>query len=333
MAKLEVAAGHDCFALTQASCMSEGTGKQRKKRTKMAGPRKSQSLEEPVEGAHSRLLFRSKTYDPTFARETEKEAGSSQHRNSVPTVLSPMKHSANFHQVFKDIPEEEELLDTFSCAWQQEVPYHGCLYISHNHVCFHCSMLWREVKVTIPVPTISVLKKANTALLVPNAICIRTAEGDKFLFGSLRSRETTYQLLRSVCKHLQDGSRNSSPTPPCTSSDHLLKISLISKEFDPNNTAPEQHTSSEEPGEAGGSQKQSKAELPETAASRGGRRPTKSSRSRGVLLCPLNTVILIYIFLVVILLLSSGYIGFRIVQLERELISMGAWPELDLQQQ
>uniref|UniRef100_A0A8D2J6C9 GRAM domain-containing protein n=1 Tax=Varanus komodoensis TaxID=61221 RepID=A0A8D2J6C9_VARKO len=207
--------------------MSEGTGKQRKKRTKMAGPRKSQSLEEPVEGAHSRLLFRSKTYDPTFARETEKEAGSSQHRNSVPTVLSPMKHSANFHQVFKDIPEEEELLDTFSCAWQQEVPYHGCLYISHNHVCFHCSMLWREVKVTIPVPTISVLKKANTALLVPNAICIRTAEGDKFLFGSLRSRETTYQLLRSVCKHLQDGSRNSSPTPPCTSSDHLLKISLV----------------------------------------------------------------------------------------------------------
>lgn len=80
----------------------------------------------------------------------------------------------------------------------------------------------------VPVTSICALKKTNTALLVPNALSIRTAEGDKvsagggrsggpeadpghdrlspcpqFLFVSLRQREATFQLLKSLCKHLQ----------------------------------------------------------------------------------------------------------------------------------
>lgn len=42
-------------------------------------------------------------------------------------------------------------------------------------------------QVIIPVANISVLKKANTALLVPNAICIRTSEGEKV--GDLCSQD------------------------------------------------------------------------------------------------------------------------------------------------
>uniref|UniRef100_A0ACB8F1F1 Uncharacterized protein n=1 Tax=Sphaerodactylus townsendi TaxID=933632 RepID=A0ACB8F1F1_9SAUR len=45
---------------------------------------------------------------------------------------------------------------------------------------------------------------------------------------------------------------------------------------------------------------------------------------------PLNMVILIYLFLVVVLLLSSGYIGLRYdVQLEEQLMLIVAWPEVD----
>ncbi|XP_077777885.1 uncharacterized protein LOC144326048 isoform X2 [Podarcis muralis] len=230
-------------------CLSEISGKPRKSKRRMSEQKKSQSLEETVGEAarngHNPPLSRSKTYDPSYSKEAEKETlASAQHRNSDSNLV---KHSLNFRRVFKDFPEEEELLQTFSCAWQRDVPYHGCLYISENHVCFYCSMVHREVKVVIPVSTITILKKANTALLVPNAVCIRTSDGEKFLFGSLRSRETVYQVLRSVCKHLQDASRNNSPTAAHNLSDQLLKISLTPKELDGSRTPPLDQTLPEEP--------------------------------------------------------------------------------------
>ncbi|XP_054836782.1 GRAM domain-containing protein 2A-like isoform X2 [Eublepharis macularius] len=315
-------------------CMPDPSGKHKKGKKKMWEQKKSQSLEEPIaEGLQNGTnppLSRSKTCDLSFSKEVEKESGSTQHRNSITNL---MKHSVNFHRAFKDLPEEEVLLDTFSCAWQREVPYHGRLYISHDHVCFYCSMLRREVKVIIPIVTISILKKANTALLVPNAISIRTAEGEKFVFGSLRSRETAYQLLRSLCKHLQDGSRNPSPTRTPNNSEHLLKISLTSRQLDHNPAAedemlPEESDGGSEP------QKLSRTSAEMLAATSRGREPPKKSlKSWWSHLSPFNVVILIYLFLVVVLLLSSGYIGLRIVQLEEQLTSMGAWPELDLQQQ
>ncbi|CAI5799110.1 Hypothetical predicted protein [Podarcis lilfordi] len=336
MVKLGVAPGPDSLSLTDISCLSEVSGKPRKSKRRMSEQKKSQSLEETVGEAarngHNPPLSRSKTYDPSYSKEAEKETlASAQHRKLDSNLV---KHALNFRRVFKDFPEEEDLLQTFSCAWQREVPYHGRLYISENHVCFYCSMVHREVKVVIPVPSISILKKANTALLVPNAVCIRTSDGEKFLFGSLRSRETVYQVLRSICKHLQDGSRNNSPTTAQNLSDQLLKISLTPKELDGSRTPPLDETLPEEPDGADKSQSPPTAAIEPhwAAANRGGVRSTKSWRSWKAHLSPLNTVILIYLCLVVVLLLSSGYIGLRIVQLEEQLISMGAWPEIDLQQ-
>ncbi|XP_066491697.1 GRAM domain-containing protein 2A-like [Tiliqua scincoides] len=331
MVKLGVSTGPESLDLANISDVPDLFGKHRKSKKKMAEQKKSQSLEEPLnEGPRNGPnppLSRSKTYDPSFSKEVEKEAALSQHKSAASNL---MKHASNFHHVFKDLSEEEALLDTFSCAWQRDVPYHGRLYISHHHVCFYCSMLRREVKVIIPVPTISVLKKANTALLVPNAIRIRTTEGEKFLFGSLRSRDSTYQLLRSICKHLPDGSQNGSPSTSHTSSEHLLKISLTSREFDPSHNLPEDE---EVPDGATRIEKPSTIQLQQqqVATSRGRGQVKKSSTSWWDNLNLLNIVILIYLFLVVVLLLSSGYIGLRIVQLEEQLTSMGAWPEFDLQ--
>ncbi|XP_048351864.1 GRAM domain-containing protein 2B-like isoform X2 [Sphaerodactylus townsendi] len=311
MGKLGVAPGPDGLALANLSCVPDHSGKQKKGKKKMWDQKKSQSLEEPLSGGprngiHPPLL-RSKTDDLTFSKEAEKETGFSQPRNSMSNL---MKHSVNFHRAFKDLPEEEELLDTFSCAWQREVPYHGRLYISHNHICFYCSMLRREVKVIIPAVTVSVLKKANTALLVPNAISIRTVEAEKFVFGSLRSRETTFQLLRSVCKHLQTSRQL----------DHnLVEDEMLLEESD-GPSEPQKPT-------------KTPAEQVLAVASRGRGHPKNPLKTWWSHLSPLNMVILIYLFLVVVLLLSSGYIGLRIVQLEEQLMLMGAWPEVDLQRQ
>ncbi|XP_053147077.1 GRAM domain-containing protein 2A-like isoform X1 [Hemicordylus capensis] len=315
-------------------CVADASSKQKKGKKKMSEQKKSQSLEEPftegLRNGHNPPLSRSKTYDPSFSKEVEKEGISSQHKNSVSNL---MKHAINFHRAFKELPDEEELLHTVSCAWQREVPYHGRLYVSPHHVCFYCSMIRREVKVMVPVPTISVLKKANTSLLVPNAISVRTAEGEKFLFGSLRSRESTYQLLRSVCKHLQDGSRNCSPTTPHPSTEHLLKISLISREADPSQDLPEQEMLPDVPDRVSESERPPKASAEQQLAltSSGGEHVKRAPESWWARLNLLNTVILVYLFVVVVLLLSSGYIGLRIIQLEEQLTSMGAWPKLELQ--
>ncbi|XP_025064112.1 GRAM domain-containing protein 2B-like isoform X3 [Alligator sinensis] len=321
MTKLGVRAGPGISAFPVMSCLANPavpSGKAKKSKKKVLEQKKWQSLEETGSevlqpGKHA-LLARSKTYDPSYSKEPEKDLVSGKQKNSSSLV----KRMVSFHKAFKEIPEEEALLDSFSCAWQKEVPYHGRLYVSQNYVCFHCSMLLKDVKVVIPVSSITIFKKANTALLVPNALSIRTVEGEKFLFVSLRTREATYQLLRSVCKHLQDESRNSSPTatPTTASPEHLLKKPLTSSQSDLEHNPQETDSL-----------------LDTLGGTRAVEQTKVTTSSWWSQLSTLNVVILIYLLLVVILLLSSGYIGLRIVELEQQLTSMGAWPELNLQRQ
>ncbi|XP_030396620.1 GRAM domain-containing protein 2B-like isoform X2 [Gopherus evgoodei] len=323
------------------SCLADpaaSSGKLKKSKKKMLEPKKWQSLEEtgsdaPQPRRHP-SLSRSKTYDPSFSKESEQELTLGRQKA---TSSSLAKHLASYQKAFKEMPEEESLLDSVSCAWQREVPYHGRLYISQNYICFHCSMLLRDIKVVIPVSSIAILKKANTALLVPNALSIRTAEGEKFLFVSMRTREATYQLLRSICKHLQDRSTSSSPpASPVNTSSELCKKSLTSSQSDLELNPPESDGLLDQQ-DGLGPKLSREDEGEETAApsQRGawpGRQTKKKPRGWWAQLSTLNVVILIYLLLVVVLLLSSGYIGLRIVALEQQLMSMGAWPELDLHQ-
>uniref|UniRef100_A0A8C8BH32 GRAM domain-containing protein n=1 Tax=Otus sunia TaxID=257818 RepID=A0A8C8BH32_9STRI len=250
------------------------------------------------------VLARSKTCDPSFCKGPEQAAAGRQGHSSP----SLSKRVAGYRKAFGELAEQDALLGCFSCAWQREVPYHGRLYISSRHVCFHSSLLLKDIKAVVPIVSISALKKTNTALLVPNALSIRTAEGEKFLFVSLRRREATYQLLKSVCKHLQDNSWSPSAS---LSNEEILGKPLTSSQSD----------LEQSPLDPDGLQ-----ELP------GG--PHTALRARGTAqLRPLNTVILIYLLLMVALLLSSGYIGLRIVELEQQLAAVGAWPDLNLQHQ
>nr|XP_005313866.1 GRAM domain-containing protein 2B-like isoform X1 [Chrysemys picta bellii] len=332
-------AGEPCLADPAAS-----SGKLKKSKKKMLEPKKWQSLEETGSDApqprRRPSLSRSKTYDPSFSKETEQELTLGRQRATSSALA---KRLASYHKAFKEMPEEESLLDSVSCAWQREVPYHGRLYISQNYICFHCSMLLRDVKVVIPVSSVAILKKANTALLVPNALSIRTAEGEKvraegkFLFVSMRTREATYQLLRSVCKHLQDGSTSSSPpASPANTSSELCEKALTSSQSDLELNPAESDGLLDQ--QDGLGPKQSREDegketaAPSTGGTWPGRQMKKKPRGWWAQLSTLNVVILIYLLLVVVLLLSSGYIGLRIVALEQQLMAMGAWPELDLQQ-
>ncbi|XP_019327018.1 PREDICTED: GRAM domain-containing protein 2-like [Aptenodytes forsteri] len=316
-----------------------------------------QSLEERG-SAGARLgypvLARSKTCDPSFCKETEQAAVAAGRQGHLSPSLS--KRAASYHKAFGELAEREVLLACFSCAWQREVPYHGRLYISSHHVCFHSSLLLKDIKAVVPVTSILALKKTNTALLVPNALSIRTAEGEKFLFVSLRQREATYQLLKSVCKHLQDNGWSPLASP---SNKEILRKPLTSSQSDLERSSPEPDSLQEPPDGPSPPPRQVEEEDEEAAAlalssdgpsppprqveeedeeaaalALSSEGPHTTLRARTTTqLSHLNTIILIYLLLMVALLLSSGYIGLRVVELEQQLASVGAWPDLNLSHQ
>ncbi|XP_068012539.1 GRAM domain-containing protein 2A-like isoform X2 [Melanerpes formicivorus] len=294
------------------------------------------------------VLARSQTCDPSFGKETEQAAvatGTQQHPSPCPSP-SLSKHTASYRRAFGELGRQEALLACVSCAWQREMPYHGRLYISSHRICFHSSLLLKDIKVVVPVASISALKKTNTALVVPNALSIRTAKGEKFLFVSLRQREATYRLLKSVCTHLEDSSH--SPLPSL-SNEEILRKPLTSSHSDLDQSTPKPDSLQELPDGLSLAPRQAEGEDDGEAKT-----PAPSSAERVPLakpcsfwggshttlwawttmqLSPLNIIILIYLLLMVALLLSSGYISLRIMELEQQLASMGAWPDLNISHQ
>ncbi|KAM9323290.1 uncharacterized protein KZ484_021384 isoform 2-T2 [Pholidichthys leucotaenia] len=116
-------------------------------------------------------------------------------------------NNKSFHKLFLEIPEGEHLTHTFTCALQKEVLYHGKLFVSENHVCFHSSVLLKDTKVVIPLSSVRAVKKQNLALSI---LSIQTGGGEKYSFVSLRNREMCYKLLQTICLHAKGESANSS---------------------------------------------------------------------------------------------------------------------------
>ncbi|XP_071374990.1 GRAM domain-containing protein 2B isoform X2 [Centroberyx affinis] len=322
---------------------------------KKVEPRKAVSLEEAqlvIQQQHKTLTrqvaIRSQTFD-VDSRGFERTEGTG-------TQSSFIKHNKTFHKLFPDIPESEDLIHAYICALQKEVPYHGRLYITDSHACFYSSVLLKDTKVVIPISSIHIVKKQNTVLLVPNALSIRTTEGDKFLFVSLRNRESCYQLLRSVCPQLEDGSTNSSPIfSSAENSFDKSKLvnssqSSLDDSFD-HYDGPDPrslldsplHRPQREPVPNGNgssfrslhTQHSDSSSSEELSVSGGSWVWSVTEKARSLLVqreaSTLNTLLFIYLILVVLLLLSSGYIGLRIVALEEQLTSLGALPEFALQ--
>ncbi|KAJ8270551.1 hypothetical protein GJAV_G00116240 [Gymnothorax javanicus] len=324
----------DCYTM-------EGGGRLRKAKGKS---RKVESLEEAqleIQELHKSL--NSKT---TISSQTIDERGFERSEGDV-TRNSFIKHNKSFHKIFQDIPETEELTHAFTCALQKEVLYQGKLFVSDNFVCFYSSVLLKETRVVIHVSNVQAVKKQNTALLVPNALSIRTNEGEKYLFVSLRNREACHKLLCSVCPNVEQKSGQGSPV-----------VSSAENSIDPGKDSNSSESSVEDSLDHSDYPSDLlKPPLPRLI--RTSRTPQSSSTStdkddsssdenidqswiwsitekmKSILVLSesndYNLLLIIYLLLVLLLLLTSGYIGLRIMALEEQLSSMGALPEFSLQ--
>uniref|UniRef100_A0A8C6V742 GRAM domain-containing protein n=1 Tax=Neogobius melanostomus TaxID=47308 RepID=A0A8C6V742_9GOBI len=143
-----------------------------------------------------------------------------------PNQLS--KANAQYHKLFKEVSKDELLRQSYTCALQRDILFQGKMFVSDNWVCFHSKVFGRDTKISIPVMSVTFLKKTKTALLVPNALVIEAAN-EQHVFVSFLSRNTTFKLLKSICNHLEvDNVCNS---PVISSSENSFRVSSLPLDF------------------------------------------------------------------------------------------------------
>ncbi|XP_008421666.1 GRAM domain-containing protein 3-like isoform X1 [Poecilia reticulata] len=120
------------------------------------------------------------------------------------------KTNAHYHKLFKAISKDELLKQSYTCALQRDMLYQGKMFVSQNWICFHSKVFGKDIKISIPVMSVKLIKKTKTALLVPNALIIGTTDIDH-VFVSFLSRNNTFKFLKSICPHLEVDKISSSP--------------------------------------------------------------------------------------------------------------------------
>ncbi|KAM9858658.1 GRAM domain-containing protein 2B [Aulostomus maculatus] len=184
-------------------------------------PRYARMVSEPLQavdpeqhelaGRRKPALVRSKTFDHSLLTQVQTDPDTKiERKKSHYSQLS--KSNCQYHKIFKEISKEEQLRQSYTCALQKDILYQGRMFVSDHWICFHSKVFGKDTKIAIPVISVTHIKKTKTALLVPNALVIATAN-DRYVFVSFLSRDNTYKFLMSICLHLEEKSPCNSPIP------------------------------------------------------------------------------------------------------------------------
>ncbi|XP_026200152.1 GRAM domain-containing protein 2B isoform X2 [Anabas testudineus] len=180
-------------------------------------------------GRRKPALVRSKTFDHSLLTQVKTDSDSKiDRKKSHYSQLS--KSNCQYHKIFKEISKEEQLRQSYTCALQKDILYQGRMFVSDHWICFHSKVFGKDTKIAIPVVSVSHIKKTKTAILVPNALVIATAN-DRYVFVSFLSRDNTYKFLMSVCPYLEEKSPCSSPIPSSAENSFRGQRSHLSSRF------------------------------------------------------------------------------------------------------
>lgn len=114
-------------------------------------------------------------------------------------AVASKKRNRDFHQLFRSVPEDDYLIEDYSCALQREIILAGRIYISEGHICFSSNILGWVTTLVISFDEVVAIEKETTAMVFPNAIAIQTLHA-RHIFRSLLSRESTYDLMVNIWK-------------------------------------------------------------------------------------------------------------------------------------
>ncbi|KAL9111121.1 MAG: hypothetical protein Q9227_004384 [Pyrenula ochraceoflavens] len=124
-------------------------------------------------------------------------------------TTAPRQRNRTFHQLFRSVPEDDLLIEDYSCALQRDILLAGRIYISEGHICFSSNILGWVTTLVISFDEIVSIEKETTAMVFPNAIAIQTLHA-RHTFRSLLSREATYDLMIGIWKANHPGTFKSS---------------------------------------------------------------------------------------------------------------------------
>ncbi|XP_058057498.1 uncharacterized protein LOC131208695 [Anopheles bellator] len=174
--------------------------------------------------AHLTVLSRSPSHntsksDAKSLKSLSPSARSSTIRSSSPhplksfsstrdTIDKPEKHhkkkeggmsweQKKFAQHFAQVPDDEVVLDYFSCALVGDILLQGYLYITQNYFAFYSNVFGYVTKLLIPTISVLDISREKTAYMFPNAVGVKTRD-DRHVFGSFLSREAAFYLMCSV---------------------------------------------------------------------------------------------------------------------------------------
>ncbi|KAG6002879.1 hypothetical protein E4U21_002701 [Claviceps maximensis] len=114
-------------------------------------------------------------------------------------AIASKKRNRDFHSLFKSVPDDDYLIEDYSCALQREILAHGRLYVSEGHLCFSSNILGWTTTLVMSFDEIVSVEKRSTALLFKNGLMISTLHA-KQIFASFTSRDATYDLIVNIWK-------------------------------------------------------------------------------------------------------------------------------------
>ncbi|KAI1383127.1 uncharacterized protein F4822DRAFT_93440 [Hypoxylon trugodes] len=122
---------------------------------------------------------------------------------SVPKLtgfaVASKKRNRDFHLAFKSVPDDDYLIEDYSCALQREILLHGRLYVSEGHLCFSSNIFGWVTNLVMSFDEIVSVEKRSTALVFKNGLMISTLHA-KHVFASFASRDSTYDLIVNIWK-------------------------------------------------------------------------------------------------------------------------------------
>lgn len=91
-------------------------------------------------------------------------AGTKARRKQGPTVVHQKPGPL---QTIFDLLPDEVVEHSYSCALERSFLYHGRMYVSSWHICFHSNVFSKQMKVIVPIGDIDEIKRSQHALINP----------------------------------------------------------------------------------------------------------------------------------------------------------------------
>ncbi|XP_065865518.1 BAG-associated GRAM protein 1 isoform X2 [Euphorbia lathyris] len=121
-------------------------------------------------------------------------------------------------QTIFNLPADEIVERSYSCALERSFLYHGRIYVSAWHICFHSNVFSKQIKVMIPFGDIDEIRRSQHAFINPAiTIILRMGAGGhgvpplgspdgrvRYKFASFWNRNHAHRGLQRAAKHYHD---------------------------------------------------------------------------------------------------------------------------------